>query len=70
MLSVVVQRGDEPPLARDEGRSRAVMAASASVRTRSHGAGDTHAEHKRLAKLVDGSSADGFRLVAVAFEGC
>ena len=24
------------------------------------------AEHDRLAKLVDGSSADGFRLVAVA----
>ena len=66
MLSVIVQRGDEPPLLVTKGAPEAVMAASGSVRE-DHTARPIHkAEHDRLAKLVDGSSADGFRLVAVA----
>jgi magnesium-transporting ATPase (P-type) len=66
MLSVVVQRGDEPPLLITKGAPEAVVAASNSVRE-DHSARAIHkAEHDRLAKLVNGSSADGFRLVAVA----
>ena len=65
MLSVVIQRGDEPPLLVTKGAPEAVVAASNSVRT-DHTARAIHkAEHERLAKLVDGSSAEGFRLVAV-----
>ncbi len=74
MLSVVVQRGDEPPLLVTKGAPEAVVAASSSVREdhdRRAGAGPSvraihKAEHDRLAKLVNDSSADGFRLVAVA----
>ena len=66
MLSVVVRRGDEPPLLITKGAPEAVVAASSSVRE-DHTARSIHkAEHDRLAKLVNGSSADGFRLVAVA----
>ncbi len=66
MLSVVVQRGSEPPLLVTKGAPEAVVVASSSVRE-DHTARDIHkAEHDRLAKLVNGSSADGFRLVAVA----
>ena len=66
MLSVVVQRGDEPPLLVTKGAPEAVVAASSSVRE-DHTARAIHkAEHDRLAKLVNGASADGFRLVAVA----
>ncbi|MFI5258287.1 MAG: cation-translocating P-type ATPase [Candidatus Limnocylindrales bacterium] len=66
MLSVVVQRGSEPPLLVTKGAPEAVVAASSTVRE-DHTARAIHkAEHDRLAKLVDGSSADGFRLVAVA----
>jgi len=66
MLSVVVQRGSEPPLLVTKGAPEAVVAASNSVRE-DHTARAIHkAEHDRLAKLVNGSSADGFRLVAVA----
>ncbi|MGA3030773.1 MAG: HAD-IC family P-type ATPase [Candidatus Limnocylindrales bacterium] len=65
MLSVVVQRGSEPPLLVTKGAPEAVVAASSTVRE-DHTARAIHkAEHARLAKLVDGSSADGFRLVAV-----
>jgi Mg2+-importing ATPase len=65
MLSVVVQRGSEPPLLVTKGAPEAVAAASSSVRE-DHTARAIHkAEHDRLAKLVNGSSADGFRLVAV-----
>ena len=83
MLSVVVQRGSEPPLLVTKGAPEAVIAASSSVReghdrpaaggkSVEPAAGDSSAraihkaEHDRLAKLVNGSSADGFRLVAVA----
>ena len=66
MLSVVVQRGGEPPLLVTKGAPEAVVVASSSVRE-DHTARAIHkAEHDRLAKLVNGSSADGFRLVAVA----
>ncbi len=66
MLSVVVQRSGEPPLLVTKGAPEAVVAASSSVRE-DHSARAIHkAEHDRLAKLVNGSSADGFRLVAVA----
>ena len=66
MLSVVVQRGGEAPLLITKGAPEAVVAASNSVRE-DHSARAIHkAEHDRLAKLVNGSSADGFRLVAVA----
>ena len=66
MLSVVVQRGSEPPLLVTKGAPEAVVAASSDVRTESKSRPIHKAEHDRLAKLVNGSSADGFRLVAVA----
>ena len=66
MLSVVVQRGSEPPLLVTKGAPEAVVAASSSVRE-DHTARAIHkAEHDRLAKLVNSASSDGFRLVAVA----
>jgi Mg2+-importing ATPase len=65
MLSVVVQRGSEPPILVTKGAPEAVVAASSTVRE-DHTARPIHkAEHDRLTKLVNGSSADGFRLVAV-----
>jgi Mg2+-importing ATPase len=66
MLSVVVQRGSEPPLLVTKGAPEAVAAASSGVREDSTSRPIHKAEHDRLRKLVDGSSADGFRLVAVA----
>jgi Mg2+-importing ATPase len=66
MLSVIVQRGSEPPLLVTKGAPEAVVACATTVRE-DHTARAIHkAEHDRLAKLVNGSSADGFRLVAVA----
>ncbi len=65
MLSVVVQRGGEPPLLVTKGAPEAVVAASSTVREDHTARAIRKAEHDRLAKLVDGSSADGFRLVAV-----
>ena len=66
MLSVVVQRGNEPPLLVTKGAPEAVAAASSAVREDSASRPIHKAEHDRLKKLVDGSSAEGFRLVAVA----
>ena len=66
MLSVVVQRGSEPPLLVTKGAPEAVVAASDSVREDHTARTIRKAEHDRLAKLVNGASADGFRLVAVA----
>jgi Mg2+-importing ATPase len=66
MLSVVVQRGDEPPLLVTKGAPEAVVAASSSVREDHTSRAIHKAEHDRLAKLVNDSSAEGFRLVAVA----
>jgi len=65
MLSVVVQRGTEPPLLITKGAPEAIAAVSSTVRE-DHTARPIHkAEHNRLRKLVDAASADGFRLVAV-----
>ena len=66
MLSVVVQRGSEPPLLVTKGAPEAVAAASSGVREDSTSRPIHKAEHDRLRKLVNGSSAEGFRLVAVA----
>jgi P-type Mg2+ transporter len=66
MLSVVVQRGNEPPLLVTKGAPEAVAAVSSGVREDSTSRPIHKAEHDRLKKLVDGSSAEGFRLVAVA----
>jgi P-type Mg2+ transporter len=65
MLSVVVQRGDEPPLLVTKGAPEAVAAVSGTVREDHAARPIRKAEHDRLARLVDGASADGFRLVAV-----
>jgi Mg2+-importing ATPase len=65
MLSVVVQRGSEPPILVTKGAPEAVVAVSSTVREDHTARPIRKAEHDRLAKLVDGSSADGFRLVAV-----
>jgi Mg2+-importing ATPase len=66
MLSVIVQRGSEPPILVTKGAPEAVVACATTVREDHTARAIRKAEHDRLAKLVDGSSADGFRLVAVA----
>jgi Mg2+-importing ATPase len=66
MLSVVVQRGSEPPLLVTKGAPEAIALVSKSVREDHTARPIRKAERNRLAKLVDGASADGFRLVAVA----
>ncbi len=66
MLSVVVQRGEEPPLLVTKGAPEAVVLVSSHVREDHTARPIRKAEHDRLTKLVDGASADGFRLVAVA----
>jgi Mg2+-importing ATPase len=66
MLSVVVQQGKDAPLLVTKGAPEAILAASASVREDHTARAIGKAEHVRLAKLVDGASADGFRLIAVA----
>jgi len=65
-LSVVVQRGDEPPLLIIKGAPEQIVSLSKTVREDHSARPIRKAEHDRLAKLVDGASADGFRLVAVA----
>jgi P-type Mg2+ transporter len=65
LLSVVVQRGDEPPLLVTKGAPEAVLARASQVREDHTARAIDAAEHTRLAQLVDGSSADGYRLVAV-----
>ena len=66
MLSVVVQKGTDPPILVTKGAPEAILAASATVREDHTARAISKAEHKRLAKLVDDASADGFRLIAVA----
>jgi Mg2+-importing ATPase len=66
LLSVVVQRADEPPLVVTKGAPESVVVRSTSVREDHTARPIDAAEHARLAALVDGASADGFRLVAVA----
>ncbi len=74
MLSVVVAQKGQQPLLVTKGAPESVMARCSKVRE-DHGRQTRGvlsarpiraAEHARLKKLVDGSSADGFRLVAVA----
>ena len=66
LLSVVVQRTGEPPLLVTKGApGGGHRAARASVREDHAARPIDAAEHERLATLVDGASADGFRLVAV-----
>ena len=66
MLSVIVQRGSEPPILVTKGAPEAIVACATSVREDHTARPIRKAEHDRLAKLVDEASADGFRLVAVA----
>jgi Mg2+-importing ATPase len=66
LLSVVVQRADEPPLVVTKGAPESVVVRSTSVREDHTARPIDAAEHARLAALIDGASADGFRLVAVA----
>ncbi len=65
LLSVVVQQAGEPPLLVTKGAPEAVLLRSIQVREDHAARPIDVAEHQRLAKLVDGASADGFRLVAV-----
>ncbi len=65
LLSVVVQLGDEPPLLVTKGAPEAVLARATRVREDHTARTIDRAEHERLARLVDGASADGYRLVAV-----
>ena len=65
LLSVVVQQAGDPPLLVTKGAPEAVLLRSGSVREDHAARPIGPAEHERLAKLVDGASADGFRLVAV-----
>jgi Mg2+-importing ATPase len=64
-LSVVVQRGDEPPMLITKGAPEQIVSLSKTVREDHSARPILKAEHDRLSKLVDGASADGFRLVAV-----
>jgi Mg2+-importing ATPase len=65
LLSVVVQRKGEQPLLVTKGAPEAVVSRASQVRE-DHSARPIGVnEHKRLAKLVDTASAEGFRLVAV-----
>ncbi len=65
LLSVVVQQGADAPLLVTKGAPEAVLLRSSQVREDHTARPIGTAEHERLAKLVDGASADGFRLVAV-----
>ena len=66
LLSVVVQRADEPALVVTKGAPESVIVRSTCVREDHTARPIDAAEHARLAALIDGASADGFRLVAVA----
>jgi P-type Mg2+ transporter len=66
LLSVVVGQPGRAPLIVTKGAPESVVARCSLVRV-DHAARPIHAaEHRRLAKLVDGASAEGYRLVAVA----
>ena len=65
LLSVVVQADGEPPLLVTKGAPEAVLSRSSHVREDHTARAVDAAEHERLARLVSGASADGFRLVAV-----
>jgi Mg2+-importing ATPase len=65
LLSVVVQRADEPPLLVTKGAPEAVLVRASQVREDHAARPIGPSEHARLAQLADGASADGYRLVAV-----
>ncbi len=65
LLSVVVQRDGESPLLVTKGAPEAVLQRSSQVREDHAARPVDAAEHERMARLVSGASADGFRLVAV-----
>jgi len=65
LLSVVVQRGDEPPLLVTKGAPEAVIRLSSQVRTDDDSRDVTTSEHRRLARLISSASTEGYRLVAV-----
>jgi Mg2+-importing ATPase len=65
LLSIVVQSDGEPPLLITKGAPEAVLARSSHVREDHAARPVDAAEHERTARLVQGASADGFRLVAV-----
>jgi Mg2+-importing ATPase len=66
LLSVVVQRADDAPLIVTKGAPESIVTRCTAVREDHAARPIDPAEHARLAALVDGASADGFRLVAVA----
>ena len=66
LLSVIVRRADGVVVVVTKGAPEAVIARSSRVREDHTARPIDAAEHARLAALVDGASADGFRLVAVA----
>jgi Mg2+-importing ATPase len=73
MLSVVVRRGDDPPLLVTKGAPESVMSNCSHVREDDNpkapggmSARPVDGEGARLAALVNDASTDGFRLVAVA----
>ena len=65
LLSVVVAHGTDAPLLVTKGAPESVLARSTHVREGDASRTIEAAEHTRLATLVDGASADGYRLVAV-----
>ena len=67
MLSVVLRHGTGgPPLLVTKGAPEAVVQRATSVRQDGSIRPIGAAEHTRLQRLLDGASADGYRLVAVA----
>ncbi|MBA3877594.1 MAG: magnesium-translocating P-type ATPase [Anaerolinea sp.] len=65
LLSVVVRGAADPPLLVTKGAPESVLKRSSHVREDHTARPIDAAEHERLARLVDGASAQGFRLVAV-----
>jgi Mg2+-importing ATPase len=65
LLSVVVGQAAGPPLLVTKGAPEAVLLRSTHVREDHSSRPIDRPEHERLARLVDGASAEGFRLVAV-----
>ncbi len=65
LLSVVAARPGEPPLLVTKGAPESVIARASQVREEHTARPIDGAEHARLAALVDGASAEGYRIVAV-----
>jgi P-type Mg2+ transporter len=65
LLSVVVQRGGDPPLIVTKGAPEALIRLSSQVRTTQDVRALETSEHRRLARLVNAASTEGYRLVAV-----